>query len=202
MKKKEILKLLNEGKGVKEIVELVDCTEAYVYMVASNNGIDIKRKNAIPLTHDLFSENTTLNKIATMTKRGRKTVLAYATEHGLPYKTAKRLSTEFLDYLENMIFLDYTEINRVYDGELTQLQLTYARRNVSNMHRDYVRNDMLFALGCDGADKTAEAFGLDDEVLNNIMYVYDYGECPYTGVEVEVSRDMKRWIEKGLDHAT
>ena len=91
MKKEEVLKLINEGKGVKEIAQLVGCTKAYVYIVASNNGIDIKRKDVIPLTHDLFSENTTLNKIATMTKHGRKTVLAYATEHGLPYKTAKRL---------------------------------------------------------------------------------------------------------------
>lgn len=202
MKKEEILKLLNEGKGVKEIVELVDCTKAYVYIVANKNGIDVKRKNGIPLTHDLFSEDTTLNKIATMTKHGRKTVLAYATKHRLPYKAAKRLSTEFLDYLESMIFLDYTEINRVHDGEVTQSQLTYARRSVSNVYRDYVRNDMLFMLGRDGADKTAEAFGLDDEVLNNIMYVYDYGECPYTSAKVNVSRDMKRWIEKGLGHAT
>ena len=94
-----------------------------------------------------------------------------------------------------MTFLTIDQLRKVVD--INRSQLSYIRKR-GNARGGYANKNVVRHLGKYGADATAEKFGLDDEVLHNVMYVFDNRNCPYSNIDVEITERMRSDIERGM----
>ena len=192
--KKEILKRLEYTKNAKEISEAVGCTRQYVYTVARLNGIEMPKRRQV-LHHGCFSADKTLKQIAQENGVTYTAARSYARHHDVPYLKPERISPEVIEYVNDMTFLTIDQIRKVH--EINRSQLSYIRK-LGNKRGEYTNYKVARYLGKYGAESTAKKFGLDAEVLHNLMYVYDNKSCPYSDVAVEINERLRSDIKRGL----
>ena len=192
-KKEEILGMLQHTKDVKEICEAVGCTRQYVHVIARLNGIEMPKRRQV-LHHGCFSADKTLKQIAQENGVAYSTARNYARYHDVPYLKPERIDAEVIEYVNNMTFLTIDQIQKVH--EINHSQLSHIRAS-GNKRGDYTNPKVARYLGKYGAESAAKKFGLDAEVLHNLMYVYDNDACPYSDINVEISERLRSDIKRG-----
>lgn len=140
---------------------------------------------------EYFTADKTIKEIAEEIGVGQSAARKFAITHDLPYKeVVKRMSDEELEIIAGMVFLGASTIHRsgLVDASIDRI---YRELHLNGYTKgEYTNKDMLHTLRAVGAERTAMLYDLDEEVLHNIMYVHEYGECPYTNATVKLSKSV------------
>lgn len=200
-KKEKVERLLSPGADAAVIAELAGCTKNYVYKIAANQGIQLKvKRELVNIPKEMFKEDVPISDIANKLGMSPSVVRNYAYRHKLPFERRLMvggITHEQEEVIDGMLFLGNKKLAEMLD--LTEYQVEKRHDICGADQKVYTRKATLRMLVELGAEKTAEKLDIDAEPLHNMMYVNDYGVCPYTNKPVELPATWSYILDKALE---
>lgn len=199
MKKVKVIECIknNPHYTAAEVASEVGCSYSYVTTIARTAGVKTSpaRKDLKDVDESLFTADKTITELSEETGVSYSTLWTKARDKGLPYKArefnteATTLTADDLEVVEGMVFLGATQVAAITGKKYDKIKRHYRDNGIRV--RNYTNEKVLASLATYGAEHTAYAFGVDEEVLHNINYVYDHKECPYTNEKVQLKECVR-----------
>lgn len=207
-KKERIISLLEEGKwSAPEIAEKVGCHKTYVYNVCKTTAMDavrlrpwdsgVKPEKGLLVREKYYAPDKTISKVAAELKITYAAARSYAINKGLPFARKQKqvhgreLTESELQMIAGLPFVSTVDLCKSILEGVSRGKVDYAKAVNGVSPEQYLRNEVLNHLSNFGADEAANKYGLDDEILHNMVYIYENGVCPYTNKPLRLRKKIE-----------